>query len=99
MEILVFKHVYNYFHCNNLFYKYQAGFLPGHATVETYHNIVKNIDEGNLVVCFFFCDLSKAFGRVWHEGLLFKLQTYEINGNLLQWFKDYLYNRQQKVMY
>ena len=55
MERIVFKHVYNYFHGNNLFYKYQAGFLPGHATVETYHNIVKNIDEGNLVVwCFFF---------------------------------------------
>ena len=40
MERIVFKHVYNYFHCNNLFYKYQAGFLPGHATVETYHNIL-----------------------------------------------------------
>ena len=52
MEPIVFKHVilYNYFHCNNLFYKYQAGFLPGHSTVyqliDTYHSIVKNIDEG-----------------------------------------------------
>ena len=92
MERIIFKYVYNYFHYNNLFYKYQAGFLPGHATVETYHNIVKNIDEGNLAVCWFF-------DRVWHEGLLFKLQTYWINGDILQWFKDYLYNRQQKVMY
>ena len=46
-----------------------------------------------------FCDLSKAFDRVWHEGLLFKLQTYGMRGNLFQWFKSYLYNRQQKVMY
>ena len=102
LERIFFKHVYNYFHCNNLFYKYQTGFLPGHSTVyqliETYHNIVKNIDEGKSW-CMVFCDLSKAFDRVWHEGLLFKLQTYGITGNLLQWFKEYLYNRKQKVFY
>ena len=102
MERIVFKHVYNYFHCNNLFYKYQAGFLPGHSTVyqliETYHNIVKNIDEGKSCM-FFFAICQKAFDRVWHEGLLFKLQTYGINGSLLQWFKDYLYNRQHKVFF
>lgn len=33
MERIIFKHVYNFFHENNLFYKYQAGFLPGHSTV------------------------------------------------------------------
>ena len=102
MERIIFKHVYNYFHRNNLFFKYQAGFLPGHSTVyqliETYHSIVKNIDEGKSC-CMVFCDLSKAFDRVWHEGLLFKLQTYGMRGNLFQWFKSYLYNRQQKVMY
>ena len=32
-EQTVFKHVYNYFLCNNLFYKYQAGYLPGHSHV------------------------------------------------------------------
>lgn len=74
LERIIFKHVYNFFHCNNLFYKYQAGFLPGHSTVYqlivTYHNIVKSIDDGKSC-CIVFCDLSKAFGRVWHKGLLF----------------------------
>ena len=70
MERIILRHVYKYFHCNNLFYKYQAGFLPGHPTVY----IVKNIDEGKSC-CMVFCDLLKAFG-VWIEGLLFKLQTY-----------------------
>ena len=102
MERIIFKHVYNYFHCNDLFYRYQAGFLPGHSTVyqllETYHNIVQSIDDGKLC-CMVFCDLSKAFDRVWHKGLLFKLQTYGITGDILQWFKSYLCNRSQRVLY
>ena len=39
------------------------------------------------------------FDRVWHKGLLFKLQTYGITGDILQWFKSYLCNRSQKVLY
>ena len=69
MERIVFKYLYNYFHSNNLFYKYQAGFLPGHSTVyqliETYDCILKAIDEGKLYIVF--CDLSKVFNRVWHN--------------------------------
>ena len=102
MERIIFKHVYNYFHFNHLFYKYQACFLPGHPTVyqilETYHSIVKSIDEGKSC-CMAFCDLSKAFDTVWHKGLLFKLQTYGITGNLLEWFRSYLLDRKHKVMY
>ena len=62
-----------------------------------YHNIVKSIDEGKSC-CVVFCDLSKAFDRVWHKGLLFKLETYGISGGLLDWFNSYLCNRTQKVM-
>ena len=46
-----------------------------------------------------FYDLSKAFDRVWHKSLLFKLQTYGVTGNLFEWFKSYLSDRKQKVMY
>lgn len=36
MVRIVFKHLDNYFHSNKIFYKYQAGFLPGHSTVFHY---------------------------------------------------------------
>ena len=104
MERIIFKYVYNYFlnHYNGLFYQYQAGFLPGHCTVylllETYHSIVQNIDEGKLC-CMVFCHFSKAFDRVWHKGLLLKLQTYGISGDLLHWFSSSLGHRSQKDMY
>jgi len=45
-----------------------------------------------------FCDISKAFDRVWHKGLLFKLQANGINGNLLAWLSSYLRNRMQRVV-
>ena len=72
---------------NNLFNKYHAGFLPGHSSVyqliETYDSIVKAIEKGQ-GCCMIFCDLSKAFDRVWHKGLLFKLQLCGVGNNLLQ---------------
>ena len=46
-----------------------------------------------------FCDLSKAFDRVWYKGLLFKLQTYGISDDLLHWFSSNLGHSSQKVMY
>ena len=37
-----------------------------------------------------FCDISKAFDRVWHEGLLKELEAAGISGNLLLWSRSYL---------
>ena len=45
-----------------------------------------------------FLDVSKAFDKVWHKGLIFKLQKMGIRGNLLKWLKDYISGRHQKVV-
>ena len=45
-----------------------------------------------------FCDISKAFDRVWHAGLIHKLQLSGISGNLLSWLQDYLNDRRQCVV-
>jgi hypothetical protein len=57
---------------------------------------MKNLDIGK-DVRFIFCDISKAFDRVWHRGLLYKLRKYGIKGNLLTWFGSYLSDRKQRV--
>ena len=44
-----------------------------------------------------FCDLRKAFDSCNHKILLTKLQNMGIQGKELEWFKDYLFNRQQYV--
>ena len=45
-----------------------------------------------------FLDISKAFDKVGHESLLFKLQSYGIEGDLLRLLKNYLTERQQRLV-
>ena len=43
-----------------------------------------------------FLDISKAFDKGWHEGLVFKINQNGISGNLLNIFENFLRNREQK---
>ena len=100
-ERIIFKHVYNHFRDNALINKWQSGFLPGSSTVtqllEMYNQFYSAIDEGK-DVRIVYLDISKAFDRVWHKGLLLKLHKFGIGGNFLKWFSDYLSNRFQRVV-
>ena len=64
--------------------------------IEINHNTCISLEnyEAN---CQVFCDISKAFDRVWHRGLLHKLEKYGIKGELLLWIESYLNSRKQKV--
>ena len=48
--------------------------------------------------CNVFCDISKALDRVWHSGLLFKLEEHGLGDGLLNWYKSYLGSRKQKMV-
>ena len=43
-------------------------------------------------------DISKAFDKVWHQGLLFKLKSYDVEGSLFCLLENYLENRKQRVI-
>ena len=100
-EKVVFKHVYNYVRDNLLISIHQSGFTVGDSTIHQllylYDTFCKALDEKK-DVRIIFCDQSKAFDRVWHAGLLYKLQCNGITGPLHSWFKDYLNNRKQRVI-
>ena len=78
---------------------YNQALSPGDSTVNQHVDIsnsfCKAVDQGKEVQAV-FCDISKAFDRVWHKGLLYNLQTVA-QRSLLQWFTDYLNNRKQMV--
>ena len=45
-----------------------------------------------------FLDMSKAFDKVWYEGLLFKLKQNRISGQIRNLFTSYLDKRKQRVL-
>ena len=45
-----------------------------------------------------FLDISKAFDKVWHDGLLYKLKCLGVDGGFYGILKNYLQNRQQKIV-
>ena len=72
----------------------QSGFIPGDSTVNQltylYNTFCQALDSGKEVRVV-FCDVSKAFDRVWHEGPW-------ITGSLFAWFRSYLTDRRQRVV-
>ncbi len=102
MERCVHKHLYNFIVANNILTPFQSGFIKGDSTVNqlayVYNDICKALDDGKEVRAV-FCDISKAFDRVWHRGLLYKLSSMGITGHLHQWFTSYLSFRKQRVVY
>ena len=60
--------------------------------------ITRALDEGKIVIGIYL-DFSKAFDTVNHDILNTKLEHYGIRGVVLQWFSNYLNNREQCVVY
>ena len=61
------------------------------------HEIYKSFDDG-WEVRGISLDISKAFDKVWHQVVLFKLKQNGISGNLLKLKEDFLANRYQRVV-
>ena len=103
LDKIVNKYLFNFFPDNNVITAFQSGFVlivcdsTVDQLIDIYNTFCKALDEGKEVRAI-FCDISKAFDRVWHKGLLFKLKSAGVCGSLLTWFSDYLNDRKQKVV-
>ena len=100
-EKVIFDSMYMFFSENNLLSKNQSGFRPGDSTINQLlsitteiFNAFEDIDETRAV----FLDISKAFDKVWHDGLCFKLRQNGINNKLLDLISSFLSNREQRVV-
>ena len=70
---------------NKFFNINQSGFRPGdsciHQLLSITHDIHKCFDDNpTQEVHGIFLDISKAFDRVWHDGLLYKIRNFGIEG-------------------
>ena len=102
-ERIIFNNVFLFLEDNNLLTPNQSGFRPKDSCINQLlsivHSIYSDFDHNpSLEVRGNFLDISKAFDKVWHGGLLYKLESFGISGNLLKLFHSCLNNRQQRVV-
>ena len=93
--------MYNHLLSNNLITKHQSGFRPNDSVTNQLISLVNSIQsslDNKLEVRSVYLDISKAFDKVWHEGLLFKLEQNGIEGYLLVLLKNYLSHRKRVVI-
>ena len=86
----------------SILYQNQFGFRRKHATSHALIELTQKIREAldnKLYACGIFVDFSKAFDTVEHEILIAKLEHYGIRNIQLNWFKSYLSDRKQSVIF
>ena len=82
-------------HCttNNVITDRQAAYLKGDSTISQLlyiiHKIKTNLGKHNITHGIFL-DISSAFDKVWHKGLLAKLEQIGISGAVLTMLKSYV---------
>lgn len=99
-ERLLFNHIFDFLKTNSLLNLNQSGFIPGDSTINQLmcicNRIASEFEAGNEVIGVFL-DLTKAFDRVWHTGLEYKLKAVGIQGQVFKLLTSYLKDRQQFV--
>lgn len=85
----------------NLIPEHQFGFRQGHGTIEQVHRLVEQINkafENKQYISAVFLDISQAFDKVWHNGLLYKIHR-NLPINYFKFIKSYLEDRHFYVKY
>ena len=81
LDRLLYNSMFEFFIQNNLITPNQSGFKTGDSRINQLisitHEIYKSFDDG-YEVRGVFLDISKAFDKVWHQGLHYKLRQNDI---------------------
>ena len=103
-EKIIFYAIYNHLCKNQLLTPKYSGFRPGDSTINQLIAITHQIHTAfekfpSHETRAVFLDISKAFDKLCHEGLLFNLKSSGISGDLLKLIQlSFLSGRQQRVV-
>lgn len=95
-ERLILKRLKDFIEVKSLIPDEQYGFRAGHSCVQQVHRIVEHISAGfqrGAMTGVLFFDIAKAFDKVWHNGLLYKLYQLGVPDRLVLIIRDFLSNR------
>ena len=102
-ERLIFNVLYKYLEENKQLSVHQSGLRSSNSCVNQLlsfvHKLYKAFDAyPTLETRVVFLDMFKAFDKVWHQGLIFKLKSVEVSDSLLRLIESFLSNRFQIVL-
>ena len=95
--------MYEFLNKNNLLTPKKSGFRPGDSTINQLLSITNEIHKAfveypSREIRAIFLDISKAFDKVWHEVLIFKLKSNGVSGKLLDLIESFLSEGYQRVV-
>ena len=100
MERILNSRLIYHLESNNVLSDTQTGYRKHRNTEDQLLLLAQDIENAfqqkEKVVSVFF-DLSKAFDRVWKEGLLLKVRQSGIGGKMFTWIKSFLRKRSARV--
>lgn len=97
-ERVVYEQLFSYFTAHHLFSSSQHGFRMNHSTDTALITVTERVFEAmdkREITLLCLLDLSKCFDLVPHEGLLRKLELYNVD---TRWFMSYLTGHYQQVV-
>ena len=100
-EKIIVNKIYNFLLEEKLLNPNQSGFRPSDSCINQLqsHEIFETFDCNlSLELRSVFLDISKAFDKVWREGLLYNLKSMGISGELYNLLENFLLGRFQRVV-
>ena len=100
VERVMKNRLYPFLESNKLIVKEQSGFRSKRGTADNLVFVTQKIQEAlnrSRRVCGVFFDISKAFDKVWHAGVLYKLIRLNVPKYIIRFMKSFLENRHFKV--
>eukprot|EP00745_Piridium_sociabile_P038619 TRINITY_DN7074_c0_g1_i3.p1 TRINITY_DN7074_c0_g1~~TRINITY_DN7074_c0_g1_i3.p1 ORF type:complete len:816 (+),score=128.54 TRINITY_DN7074_c0_g1_i3:312-2759(+) len=98
LEHIISSSVRRHLEAHNILTDAQHGFRQKRSCesqlITTVQELARNYDDKDQVDLILL-DFAKAFDKVPHERLMYKIGYYGIRGTTLQWIRDFLENRQR----
>ena len=100
-ERILVKNITNFFDTHQLINNRQFGFRSKRSVSDLLLQLTtkwqKSLENGT-DTCVIALDIAGAFDKVWHKGLIAKLKSFGISGDLLLLLQDYLQGRTLQVV-
>ena len=98
MEHILVSNMMKHLKLNNILHPLQNGFRKNYSCETQLLSLFQDLASNPSQIDLIIMDFSKAFDKVPHRRLDYKLDWYGIRGNTGEWILDFLSGRSQRVV-